>query len=82
MLNGALGFLAFWLAASGICLLLPEPGNHRDNSASPMGNHHFHLWAKVKIHAGRGDNFRYNRHYCRCRLLPGNITYTLVAVFG
>ncbi len=24
MLNGALGFLAFWLAASGICLLLPE----------------------------------------------------------
>ena len=24
MLNGVLGFLAFWLAASGICLLLPE----------------------------------------------------------
>lgn len=24
MLNGALGFLAFWLVASGICLLLPE----------------------------------------------------------
>jgi len=24
MLNGALGFLAFWLTASGICLLLPE----------------------------------------------------------
>jgi len=24
MLNGALGFLAFWLIASGICLLLPE----------------------------------------------------------
>ena len=23
MLNGALGFLAFWLIASGICLLLP-----------------------------------------------------------
>ena len=24
VLNGTLGFLAFWLAASGICLLLPE----------------------------------------------------------
>lgn len=24
MLNGVLWFLAFWLAASGICLLLPE----------------------------------------------------------